>query len=257
MKGNNIDQLFRNKLDSHKSEAPSGAWNKIEAGLPQKKKRGIYFWVTMAASFTLIASIGWILLTDSENNVSINNEQLLSEQDNKPTEVTPEKEQIEENLKLQADQNNGAPIQLIEPQSREPKVLLADNLQEAINDQAFVEIPKREVAPKTLNIDLLRPRISNSLLLANHTSFQSININSDILLQSAVLSREEFEIILNNKNQKPGFLNSIVSVAKSMNNGAKALSEIRKNKNEFVTSDLKYGVETDSEDEDDDSPMNK
>ena len=54
------------------------------------------------------------------------------------------------------------------------------------------------------------------------------------------------------KKKKFSLLSGIVTVAKGVNSGKLALSEMRKSKNDFFNNDLKYGSKEGEEDLDDD-----
>ena len=71
--------------------------------------------------------------------------------------------------------------------------------------------------------------------------------------ESFSIAPEGRDALENERKKKFGFLDGIVSMAKSVNSGAKAISEIRKSKNEWVSNDLKYGDKAeDSKEEDSD-----
>lgn len=246
MKGNRIDELFRNKLDHHRSEAPIGAWDKIEAGLPQKKKKGAYFWLSIAASVCLIAVTTWLLWNPTDAT------QQAPELAEKPQEL-PQKEIQEE---APANEEIVSPkeetIELISPKVQEPAQLVA----EANNDQATNELEASLTAsvpePNFANVDLIEPEALRARLwLKRPPRVLQVKIDTQTLVQSSLLSKSEFEQRQEAKSKGFGLLDGIIAVAKGVNSGVKALSEIRQSKNEFVSSDLKYG----DEDEDvEDSP---
>lgn len=53
------DKLFRDKLQSFQTPAPSGAWNRIEAKLDKKNDK--ILWFRIAASVLLVAIATWLL----------------------------------------------------------------------------------------------------------------------------------------------------------------------------------------------------
>lgn len=53
------DKFFRDKLEHYQRPAPTGAWDKIEAGLEKKTTRGI--WWRIAASLLLVALVSFTL----------------------------------------------------------------------------------------------------------------------------------------------------------------------------------------------------
>ncbi len=53
------DKLFRDKLQSYQTPAPSGAWNRIEANLDKKNNKVL--WLRIAASLLLLAVAAYLL----------------------------------------------------------------------------------------------------------------------------------------------------------------------------------------------------
>lgn len=55
MESREIDQLFKEKLESFEKEPSHMAWNKLQAQLPGQKKKLPLFWTSAAASLSLLA----------------------------------------------------------------------------------------------------------------------------------------------------------------------------------------------------------
>ena len=55
MESREIDQLFRDKLESFEKDPSTLAWDKLQAQLPGKRKRLPLFWIGVAASLSLLA----------------------------------------------------------------------------------------------------------------------------------------------------------------------------------------------------------
>lgn len=263
MKDNRLDELFRNELESHKITPPQNAWAKIEEGLPNKNKKGAYFWLSIAASIMLLATIGW--LTFSNGNIAQQaTQEVLSEV---KTEVAPSTTAQSNDLKPKVDISTDAEktIELIDPVPTESKTFAlvavanaskenADEVQESVieDSQSLINENLR------LAIDVIQPKdFKKPNFIVSNFSALKINLNTDILMQSVMLSPEEFEEIESERDRRPSFISGIVSVARGVNSGTKALSEIRKSKNEFITNDLKYGQKTDGSVEGTDEPPTK
>ncbi len=262
MKDNRLDDLFRNGLESYKITPPQNAWAQIEEGLPKNKKKGAYFWFSIAASIMLLATIGWLAFSNSDISQNAAQE-VLSENNSEVNETIAS--QPEDKVDLNNSplaQENQAPIELIEAlesQTDNMPALVAGNealdteqLTESIIsasnswiDESF-ELKVQPIHPKLL--------ARSPFLVTNYASFK-LSLNSDMLMQNVIVSPQELEAMEDGQKKKFGFLHSIVSVAKGVNNGSKAIAEIRKSKNEFITNDLKYGQKTDEDVEKvDDSP---
>lgn len=261
MKGNRLDELFRNGLESHKIAAPQSAWDKIEAGLPQKNKKGAYFWISIAASFALLAAIGWLALSN-QKAAETTPQEILSQTPKEVDEsTTAQKDDREEIIQPEAQEK----IEIITPAEEnvgQLPTLVADRATGApadLNEQIQSDLSAVANESFELKIEPIRLQsLKIQSLTANHLG-KNYQINTEVLMESILLSREELQQIEGDRKKKFGFLEGIVSMAKGMNNGAKALSEMRKSKNEFITNDLKYGDKTEStsQDQQDDEPNQK
>ncbi|MBO6662081.1 MAG: hypothetical protein JJ909_01715 [Roseivirga sp.] len=257
MKGNKIDELFRNGLESHKASAPVGAWDKIEAGLPQKKKKGAIFWISIAASFTLVAAISWLAL-DNKQQAQLQQQEILSEKEAQPESLNKGTLAQEENQQEYPVQNKTVPTEKIDPISNEIDqlpLLVADNSSslKEIQEEIQAEFQEMNEQAFELKIELIQPRALKPQFMARNLSKSDFIISTDFLKESFSIAPEGRDALENERKKKFGFLDGIVSMAKSVNSGAKAISEIRKSKNEWVSNDLKYGDKAeDSKEEDSD-----
>ncbi|KYG76832.1 hypothetical protein [Roseivirga spongicola] len=257
MKGNKIDELFRNGLESHKASAPVGAWDKIEAGLPQKKKKGAIFWISIAASFTLLAAVSWLAL-DNKQQAQLQQQEILSEKEAQPESLNKGTLAQEENQQEYPVQNKTVPTEKIDPISNEIDqlpLLVADNSASSKEIQEEIQAEFQEMNEQAfeLKIELIQPRALKPQFMARNLSKSDFIINTDFLKESFSIAPEGRDALENERKKKFGFLDGIVSMAKSVNSGAKAISEMRKSKNEWVSNDLKYGDKAeDSKEEDSD-----
>lgn len=262
MKGNRIDELFRNGLESHKAVAPASAWGKLDAALPQKSKKGAYFWLSIAASIVLLATIGWLAFNIQSSSSGIDKE-VLSEQQS----VIDKSPKAQHNERPETTAPNSASVkkvEIIEPVKDRIVQLPALVAQNDISQHSTLEEKIQESMESMtsdntiLKIDLVKPTTLKPQFLVNNLSLFNASINSESLLEEVILTEDEFNALETETKKRSGLLNSIVSVAKGVNSGTKALSEIRKSKNEFVSKDLKYGTKTDATAEDiEDGPEEK
>ncbi len=254
MKGNQIDDLFRQKLSHQKLTPPPAAWGAIEQNLPQKKKKGAYFWMSIAASILVIFTIGGLLLVQAQKSDAIEPDTLAKT--NAPDVKLPVK--ADEPVKnLVAKENEHTP-EIIKENLTEPAVQklvaqtatpLAHNMaspdKKGRNMDGFNELLLREPIGEValINIDQrLAPPMTATPL--DYVMVMPLDVTAYYLL-----SNEELE--LTRKKKKFRVLNGIISIAKEVNSGKLSLSELRNAKNNFVEDDLKYGnTETDSDTED-------
>lgn len=248
MKDNNIDDLFRNGLGSHRITPPSTAWDKVESQLPTKSKKGVYFWVSIAASIILVLSFGWIILSDSETQQpDVENFQAKEDatQVGTPRTVDPEKtpaliEATIPNKQLVAQ----APVKDSTPA---PKNTIASDVSKTSMStqidklQANAEVKDELLEEKaSLELNVLNTKALPIFYSAQEMSNNSLEIDLSVALESYI-SGYQILTLEPTKKKKFSLLSGIVNVAKGVNSGKLALSEMRKSKNDFFINDLKYG----------------
>ncbi|MEB2784964.1 hypothetical protein [Algoriphagus persicinus] len=75
---NNLDQFFKEKLETHTERPSKLAWERLESQLPQKSKSYKGIWWAAAASLTILFTIGYLVLR--EGNVAVENPMLADNQ---------------------------------------------------------------------------------------------------------------------------------------------------------------------------------
>jgi hypothetical protein len=85
------DKLFRDKLQSFQTPAPSGAWNRIEANLDKKNDK--ILWFRIAASLLLVAIAAYLLWP--ANSINTPQPELAGKTKNQEI-VTPEQKKEEQ-----------------------------------------------------------------------------------------------------------------------------------------------------------------
>jgi hypothetical protein len=76
---NKIDQLFREKLDTHQSIPDIQAWGELENMIDSKKKKVVFWYYKMAASILLFLTVGFAsyqILKPSEQEVLVVQEEI-------------------------------------------------------------------------------------------------------------------------------------------------------------------------------------
>ena len=260
MKGNQIDDLFRKKLSHQKLAPPPAAWGAIEQNLPAKKKKGAYFWLSIAASLLVVCTAGWLLINSSSSDqapVTAQNEKPVPQAE----EIkTPQTENTAETLV--AETKEEAPE--LKKEIETPAITQQQAASKKINKQASVAInPVEPIAINEMVVEaeVLRTPVNiDPLQLPNELSFTTaIDIKHDMLMPldlSAYYILKTDDIELAPRKRKFRVLNGIISIAKEVNNGKLSFSELRNAKNNFVEDDLKYGSNTGegASGEDDDKP---
>ncbi|WP_422354864.1 hypothetical protein [Roseivirga pacifica] len=237
MKDNKLDELFKQGLQDHKLTPPSAAWDRIEANVaPKKSKRGFYI-LSIAASICLVCVASWLFVQNSQNSDS--------ELTAKTEATTP---------KVEADTKAAQPIDAAEEKEEQNAIQpIAPAIQQVLVAQQ--QTKQTQAAPFKQD-PLIQPSFEGSqrVLIASLEPAQlqarsakpalkfSILMNSSVSeFVTASFKYTNDESLMNKK--KFSLMNGIVSVAKGVNEGTKAISEMRKSKIEFVNSELKYGAD--------------
>lgn len=109
------DKLFRDKLQSFQTPAPSGAWNRIENNLDKKKDKVL--WLRIAASLLLVAVATFLLWPT--NSINTQNPELTGSTKKHET-VKPEVKKKEQAVQESLPQQNS----IAEKENVSPKAIL-------------------------------------------------------------------------------------------------------------------------------------
>ena len=238
MKGNPIDDLFREKLGNHKIAPPANAWSQIEGNLA-KKKKGAFFWLSIAASVVIILTAGALYINQSEKsgadleqlqaNKEVENEAVKTPDQNNID--TPEKEK--QNTEDQSQEKEAAPsIQFVQPQ----QIAAPSKLTAQVNTKPTVDIIET-VDQSRVIINLNKIDIAQTLSVNTSVDFDYLKL---MPLTLKDYTDESFEIDMQNK-KKFSMMDGLISIAKGVSKTKETLSDLRTAKNEFVTNELKYG----------------
>ncbi|WP_421976899.1 hypothetical protein [Roseivirga seohaensis] len=236
MKGNPIDDLFREKLGNHKIAPPANAWSQIECNLA-KKKKGAFFWLSIAASVVIILTASALYINQSEKS-GAHLEQLQANKEVENEAVkTPDQKDIDtpekENTEDQSQEKEAAPsIQFVQPQ----QIAAPSKLTAQVNTKPTVDIIET-VDHSRVIINLNKIDIAQTLSVNTSVDFDYLKL---MPLTLKDYTDESFEIDMQNK-KKFSMMDGLISIAKGVSKTKETLSDLRTAKNEFVTNELKYG----------------
>ena len=120
------DKIFRDKLQSFNTPAPSGAWNRIEANLDKKNDK--ILWFRIAASLLLIAIAAWLLWP--ANAIKTPQPELVGKTKKQET-VTPEQKKEQQIIAPTPVQENKIAKKEVAPRKR-----TVNKQQEAVQEEA-------------------------------------------------------------------------------------------------------------------------
>jgi hypothetical protein len=258
---NNIDKLFRNKLDSHEVIPSKEAWQKLNGQLNQNKSRIGLVWMSVAAAVTLvIVSIAYFnnVVPNSNNKAQIskitteqpvveNENTNQIEESNTPTEgITPNTTIQTEPETITSNKNTkdkklaivASPINKKENKGA-TGITVANNESIIIDEQIVEEIP---IALTEENKTLVasNENISKNEI-SQHSSMKiTYNLQPVVKIDSSVFTEKEIGI-----DSKSGVLGKIVAFAKNAKATDVSLGQLRAAKDDLLSFDnLKSGKQT-------------
>lgn len=233
MKDNHpIDDLFQEGLVSRKLSPPPSAWASISNNIAEKKSnKGLFIYLAIAASLTMIFAFSWTFTNSNERTIG----QVAAVEKYTPS------------FELELASLSSLHLSKL-PKS--PEVAWSATNDESIDERVIDSSPLTVAGIQMIEMKSLSPL----------GSLEKINFRADLSLNlSPYLDR--IEIKEEPKGFKFNFLKGLASVAKSVNDGKKAISEARKSKIEFINEELKYGKSSENSKAqatiDEDSPSNE
>lgn len=233
MKGNQIDDLFRQKLAHQKLNPPPAAWSTLEQHLPTRKKKVGYLLMGIAASLLLIFTAGWLLTGQNADIIAPQTQAQVEESKTVGAFLKAEKTVTVEKSG-EAKQKQMAKPALASPVARNKKDTPKFTGQKTKDKFPVAQSPIRP------SIAGIQPIATNQ----RQASLMSANLNFDMVMPmdlSAYYATQNEDFKLARRKKKFRVINSIISIAGEVDLSKLSFSELRKAKNNFVEDGLKYG----------------
>lgn len=254
---NNIDQLFKNKLDNYEATPSLDAWSKIESGLTKKNKGAL--WMKIAASIILLMTVG--IIYQQSNSSKEEMEQIASDTtENNKNEVI---NSISSDNEI-SEKSDSIVFKLNKPNTQVTKASIINNTESAIlksevknemvaeqvdnNNPRLIEEKKE---PIQNNINDVIEMAANELIASNTESVIEpkeknscvkivYNLEPVIKVDSSILEKKATE-----NNMKDNVLGKIVAFAKNAKSSDVSLGNLRAAKDDFLSLDnLKSSVQS-------------
>lgn len=205
-----LDSLFKSKLEHHAVPAPTGAWNRIESGLNQSSNQKL--WLKIAAGIALFATASILIINSITTAEQPLAQQLIESKDKTDeTSTTP---------RLPHEPVSSATHQVTPP--KQLKRVAESPIQE-VDQVAFVEVPDEVTEPVALT------QINEEIILQPATGltivYSAEEVNSKYLLKTP-----EAEATLEQK--KSSRLQKLAVLAHNLSN-EDILGDLRDRKNEL------------------------
>ena len=250
MSEKDLDNLFKNKLEEFGKAPSRDLWADIDKQLPQNKKKGGYWLMSIAASIIILIAIGLgFYLNDgaeiknetiAKNEKPVVKESAVSEkeQENKTEEYPSEKvvEETHSTTKEKEETQQTKPIIKPKTPSSIPEVeqhdeLVADNKLEKSDENTLDEHTEVFELDQTENIATIEKSDATTEKEKASTNKQAGNtltfdIN-DLGKKEALASNDTEEV------KKQSKLKQLYNIAKDIKEGESGLSDLREAKNEL------------------------
>lgn len=156
MEQNNLEQVFKNKLNSREIEPSNRAWEKLEANLnTSNKSKKPFFWIAIAASFVGFIAVSAFYFIQTTEKIYTNTNGLVIKEKNTATPIT--NQPIISNKTILEDQNKIAETKIIE-------IKKGKNISKINIENNVAEIPQTpiEQSQETLNLVENNSNIANA-----------------------------------------------------------------------------------------------
>lgn len=161
------DKLFRDKLQSFQTPAPSGAWNRIEANLDKKNDK--ILWFRIAASLLLVAIAAWLLWP--ANSIKTPQPELAGKTKKQET-VSPEKKKEEQIVSPTPVQENK-----IARKETAPRKQTVSKQQEPVKEEAL-----------NMDVSTNETSIAQNTSVENNEGVNTQNVSTPVETQTAVVA---------------------------------------------------------------------
>lgn len=223
-----IDDLFRDNLASHKLTPPPAAWDAIEGNISNRgNRRPIYLFSAIAASICVICASTLTFISHNDSPIIKGSEGIIHAVEKNTISKISIQPALDFQISLPGEHKTTIQQQKIREVQAAINTPETTTFNEVIEFKADIHSMKREL--------IVSSAITNDLIL-KQPQFTLPSYEISILKEAP-------------RGRRSRFLQSVVSMAKGVQNGQKTLSGLRKSKIEFIQDDLKYGSEKESEDE--------
>jgi hypothetical protein len=203
MKTNKLENSIKEKFAKRTIEPSVSAWERLSAQLdeqPQKKKKGWFFYIGAAASILLLISIGFYLFSDGLEEITPNEEIVITPIDKKVIEKKidtfineiPVEEALVKVDKLEEKQIVKKKVNLVEGTTFYSKKKRSLITVSEVNKQEKLSIAQVDEKEKNINskpVEKSKVELNKNTLQQNPNS--RIKINSDDLLYAVTHSPKE------------------------------------------------------------------
>lgn len=200
MKTNKLDKIIKEKFENRTFTPSTSAWERLSVQLdeqPKEKKRGLFFYISIAASILLLVSIGFQIFTTDDNKaipikeeivISPLEKEFIKEKIDKVFEEVPVEEVIVKKNEIKPKETSMIPTKVAKRESFTTKKILIEPISN--NDKIIAKVDKKEIL-KNNNKDISEFKQSLQFKEIEKDPNSSIKINADDLLFAVTHTQKE------------------------------------------------------------------
>jgi hypothetical protein len=214
------EKLFREKLEHFQRPAPAAAWERIEAGLEQPHRKGL--WLKIAAGLLLLSVAAFLLWPTTENNTDIvtnTPDPVVPEDHNTLPEeaATPPLPVVEEKIaeqKIRPKQVRSAPAV-----SSEPVLAIAE-------EKEILPVTETRI-PETIVVESTPESITSTTIV-----YTADEVNARFMKKTVPAEATPEE-------KKTSGIQKLMGLAYDLKNNDTAFGDLRQKKNEILALNFK------------------
>jgi len=239
------DKLFREKLEGYNRPAPTGAWDKIDAGLQKKNNKGPGLVWKVAASLLLIALVGYgVWPTANEQPKPIAKKQDAENKHAKGQET---------NTVPAPDEKSTSPLQPDLPSKEIHHTAKHNKVEETEKPkEELIEQPVEEKLTPSLEVEnpiaQTNEKVIEELPVTQTEKSEAVAINTSTPARTTlIITAKEADEYLNkkelaqatSKEKKSSTLKKLLKKADDLTNDQDPFGELRQKKNEILALNFK------------------
>ncbi len=239
MMSNDIDKLFRDKLEKHHKAPPHGAWNKLETKLTERSKNWLF--LKVAASLLILAIASYVLWPKTHITQIDQAYVVLKPFAKEPTSIKAEK--FPNHSKTGGVHNN---------QSLTTNKITKDRVNSKPTKSSKVNPSTNLTKAEAHVIDVHSKGLINEVAQLSEVSLETVPEDKVIMNEAPAINKSSYTTIIytvdevnkkyldkpipeaTSEEEKPSTFKRLLSKAKKLKNNQDPFGELREKKNEIL-----------------------
>lgn len=256
---NNLDRLFKNKLDEHSIAPSEDAWAKVEAGLSKKNKVGGWFVRTRTKGIKPKEIKPWFVSSQTSWRIAaalflgaLVGILIWSQSDSEKTPALAENKNLSPQTKSKPIEKNPAPIKEDKPAHEERKLIqrqVASTSQEPnskgksgkLVEENISELKIDQAALNNKENELNESKPEEKIIVDATTKTEVASKRQKPIKLEFTLEEPSVETVATTNEVKNTGLKKVLEVAREIKQGEGPVLSLREKKNEFFARSFNAG----------------